>query len=98
MEELTGKQKSFLRGLGQKIKPTISIGKMGVSENSLLSITNGFNTKELLKIKIQDGCEETKEEIAEKVSEGANAILVQVIGNTLLFYKRDRKNPKIDLP
>ena len=98
MEELTGKQKSFLRGLGQKIKPTISVGKMGVTDNTLLSINNGFNTKELLKIKIQDGCDETKEEVAETICDGVNAILVQVIGNTLLFYKRDRKNPRIDLP
>jgi len=98
LEELTSKQRVFLRGLGQKIKPTISVGKMGVSDNTILSVGNGFNTKELLKVKIQDGCEETKEKVAEKISEGVNAVLVQVIGNTLLFYKRDRRNPKIDLP
>lgn len=96
--ELTGKQKSFLRSLGQTLKPTIMIGKMGVTDNTLLSIRNGFNTKELLKIKVQDGCAETEEEVSEKVTEGTGATAVQIVGHTILLFKRDHKNPKIELP
>jgi RNA-binding protein len=96
--ELNGKQKRFLRSLGNKIKSTVSIGKMGVTDNTCLSISNAFNTGELVKVKIQDGCEETKENVAEAVEEGTGAVLVQILGNTLLLYKRNHEKPKINLP
>lgn len=98
MTELTGKQKRYLRALGVQIKPTISVGKAGVTENTYLSVNNGFNTKELLKIKIQDGCELERDEVAGLLTKRTGSLLVQIIGNTLLLYKRDRQNPKLHLP
>lgn len=96
--ELTGKQKKFLQALGNSIKPTVSVGKSGVSDNTFLSVNNAFNTKELIKVKIQDGCEDIKEDVALKIERGTNAVLVQIIGKTLLFFKPHRDNPKIELP
>ena len=51
----------------------------------------------LLKIKIQDGCEESKDVIAEKIVGKVNVVLVQILGNTLLFYK-PFEEPEIVLP
>ncbi|MBL7960280.1 ribosome assembly RNA-binding protein YhbY [bacterium] len=96
--ELTGKQKKYLQGIGNSIKSTVSVGKSGVSDNTFVSVNNAFNTKELIKIKIQDGCEEIKEDVAMKIERGTNAVLVQIIGRTLLFFKPNRDNPKIELP
>lgn len=96
--ELTGKQKRYLQALGNGIKPIVSIGKSGVTDNTFLSVRNAFNTKELIKVKIQEGCEESKEEVAAKIERGTEAVLVQIIGKTLLFFKSDRENPKIELP
>jgi RNA-binding protein len=96
--ELTGKQKRFLRSLGNKITATVSIGKMGVTENTCLSISNAFHTHELVKVKIQDGCEETKENVALMVERGTGGAVVQILGNTLLLYKRNHEKPKINLP
>lgn len=98
MIELNGKQKRHLRALANSIKATISIGKIGVTENTFLSINQGFNTKELLKIKIQEGCSEEKEEMAHKIEKATGAVLVQMIGHILLFYKPNKENPKIDWP
>lgn len=95
---LTGKQKRFLQALGNSIKPTVSIGKSGVSDNTYLSVKNAFNTKELIKVKIQDGCEDLKEDVAQKIVVGTNAVLVQIMGKTLLFFKPHRDHPKIELP
>ncbi len=96
--ELTGKQKRFLQALGNSIKPIISVGKSGVTDNTLVSVKNAFNTKELIKIKIQDGCEEDKEDVAVKIHRGAEAALVQIIGRTVLLYKPNKDHPKIELP
>ncbi len=96
--ELTGKQKRFLRSLGNGVKSTVSIGKMGVTEHTYLSISNAFHTHELVKVKIQDGCMEAKEDVGESVAKGTGAVLVQILGNTLLLYKRNDEKPKINLP
>ncbi|MBL7996952.1 ribosome assembly RNA-binding protein YhbY [bacterium] len=96
--ELSGKQKKYLQGLGNSIKSTVSVGKSGVSDNTFLSVNNAFNTKELIKVKIQDGCDDIKEDVALKIERGTNAVLVQIIGKTLLFFKPHRDNPKIELP
>ncbi len=79
------------------LKPTVMIGKNGVTDNTFISINNGFNTKELLKIKIQDGCELEKEEVAALVGKKTKSKLVQIIGNMILLYKR-HDEPKIHLP
>ncbi len=98
VSELTGKQKRYLQALGQSIKPIVSVGKSGVTDNTLVSVNNAFNTRELVKIKIQDGCEELKEDVAQKIRDGSKAVLVQIIGRTLLLYKPFKEDPKIELP
>jgi RNA-binding protein len=98
ISELTGKQKRFLQGLGNSIKPVISVGKSGITDNTFVSVKNAFNTKELIKVKIQDGCEDPKEDVAQKIEKGADAVLVQIIGKTILLYKPHRDDPKIELP
>jgi RNA-binding protein len=96
--EFNGKQKRFLQALGQSLKPIISVGKSGVTDNTLVSVNNAFNTKELIKVKIQDGCEESNEDVALKIQRGTAAGLVQIIGRTILLYKPNKDNPKIELP
>jgi RNA-binding protein len=96
--EFNGKQKRFLQALGQNLKPIISVGKSGVTDNTLVSVNNAFNTKELIKVKIQDGCEESKEDVTQKIQRGTSAGVVQIIGRTILLYKPHKDNPKIELP
>lgn len=98
MIELTGKQIRFLRALGQHLKPTVSIGKGGFTTNTGRSIENGFNTKELLKVRIQDGCDAEPRELASTISLATDSSLVQVIGRVILIYKPHHENPVIVLP
>ena len=84
---LTGKEKRALRAEGSLLKPEVWIGKEGVTEGSITNIENTFNTKELVKIKIQDSCPSDKKEVAEIIHKKTDAELVQIIGRTLLFYK-----------
>ena len=84
---LTGKKKRTLRAEGSLLKPEVWIGKEGVTEGSITNIENTFNTKELVKIKIQDSCPSDKREVAEIICKKTDAELVQIIGRTLLFYK-----------
>ncbi len=88
--KLNGKQKSYLRGLAQTIKPMFQIGKEGLTPEVITAIMNYITKNELGKINILDTCPETKEEIASKIDE-IGLQVVQVIGNNFVIYKRNNK-------
>ena len=49
---LTGKQKSYLRSLANRINATFQVGKDGVNENMVTDILNYLNKHELMKVSI----------------------------------------------
>lgn len=84
---LSGKEKRALRSEGNQLKTELWIGKEGVVEGTYLALGNSFNTKELVKIKLQDSCPLDKNEVAELLCRRSGAELVQVLGNTLLLFR-----------
>lgn len=98
MKSLTARQKKFLQSLANSIKPTISVGKNGMTDNTFLSVRNAFNTHELLKIKILDNCPDDPADISERISGKSDSVFVGKTGHTLLFFRPDKKHPKIILP
>jgi RNA-binding protein len=84
---LTGKQKRELRAKGNQLKPEVWIGREGVTSGCIQTIENSFNTKELLKIKIQENCPLEKEQLTEIVCNRTGAELIQILGNTFLLYR-----------
>ena len=51
MIELRNPQKRYLRGLGNGLKPTIHIGKSGLTESLLKAIQEALDDHELIKIR-----------------------------------------------
>jgi len=95
---LTGKQKRFLRAKANRLKPIFQVGKSGVNENMIEQISEALEKRELIKISILQNCLEDKNEVATELSDGASAILVQVIGNQIVLYKESEENKEIVLP
>ncbi|AWI12920.1 MULTISPECIES: ribosome assembly RNA-binding protein YhbY [Bacillaceae] len=95
---LTGKQKRFLRSKAHHLVPIFQVGKGGVNDNMIRQIADALEARELLKISVLQNCEEDKETVAEKLSRGADAELVQIIGNTIVLYKESRENKQLILP
>ncbi len=84
---LTAKQKRMFRAEGNRLKTEIWIGKDGISEGTLRTLENSFNTKELVKIKLQESAPLNCKDSAERLCSRSGAELVQIIGNTLLLYR-----------
>lgn len=95
---LTGKQKRFLRAEAHHLSPIFQVGKGGVNENMIKQISEALEVRELIKVSILQNCEQDKDEVAEALSKGAKAELVQLIGHTVVLYKESRENKKIELP
>jgi len=95
---LTGKQKRFLRSKAHHLNPIFQVGKGGVNDNMVKQIEEVLEARELIKVSILQNCEDDKDTVAEQLSRGAKAELVQVIGNTIVLYKESRENKQLVLP
>ncbi len=94
---LTGKQKRFLRALGHPLKPVITVGKGEVNEALVKETIDAVSSHELVKVKILESCVMDRFDVAEKLAAACSAEVVQVLGRTLLLYRKS-KEPKIELP
>ncbi len=91
--QLTSKQKKFLKGLGHSLSPVVSIGKEGLGEKIITATLLELGRHELIKVKVGKSSPVSRQETAETLSTSSESSLVQIIGKTILLYK---KNPKLD--
>ncbi len=94
---LTGKQRSYLKKLAHDLEPTVYIGKAGLTENIKKELEIGFESRELVKVKIQEGCELKAKELANELAEELGAEFVQAIGRKFTLYRESKDNKKIEL-
>lgn len=94
---LKGKQIRFLRGLGHHLKPVVMIGKDEISDQLLSAVQEALQAHELIKVKIQEGCLLDRKEVAQILAEKTTAEVAQILGRTILLYRRGEE-PRIELP
>ncbi len=84
---LNGKQKRLFRAQANQIKATVTVGKVGVTEQVKKFIDQAFNNKELVKVRILDTSPADCRQVAGELSELENTEVVQVLGRTVLLYR-----------
>ena len=95
---LTGKQRSFLKKIAHDLEPTVYIGKAGLTENIKKELEIGFETREIVKVKIQEGCLLDPKETANELAEELGAEFVQAIGRKFTLYRESKDNKVIEIP
>ena len=95
---LTGKQKSFLRSMGQKLEPVVMMGKEGVTPTVVQAAQEAIKKRELIKVRVLQNCMEEPEDAITMLAERADVNLVQIIGRNGMLFKRNYDKPKIELP
>ena len=99
MSALNPKQRQYLKGMAHRLKPILHIGKEGITEATLQTIESAFNSRELIKVKILDQAPGSADESGEMIASRLKDVkLVQVIGKTVVLYRRHPEKPKIQLP
>jgi RNA-binding protein len=77
----------------------LHVGKEGVTDAAVHALEEAFNTRELLKVKVQEAApapvREAGEELAGRIP---GAVVVQTIGRTAVLYRPDPDKPEIQLP
>ena len=95
---LTSKQRAFLRSKANSEEPVLHLGKGGLSEPLLRQAEDALAARELIKGKVLETAPFSSREAAEQVAQAVCAEVVQVIGRTFVLYRRNQKEPKIQLP
>lgn len=94
---LTGKQKRYLRALGNTQKAFFQIGKEGLSLNLFDTVKDGLAVHELIKVSVLKTCTVDLKELSYDLAMNTKSEIVQVIGRTILLYKPSKER-KIQLP
>jgi len=95
---ITSRQRSYLRSLAHELEPTVYIGKSGLTENIVREMDTGLETRELVKVKLQEGCGLDPKDTANQLAELLKAEYVQAIGRKFTLYRESRDHKQIELP
>ena len=87
MSELTTKQVAYLRGLGQRLEPTVHVGQAGLTDALIASLNQALDNQELVKVKFH-AHKEDKKQLAPELAERSNSLLVQRVGHVVLLYRQ----------
>ena len=95
---LTGKHKSHLRALAHPLKAIVQIGHQGLTDGVLAALDAALERHELIKVKVSSEAELGPADISPDVAKATRSQVAQIIGRTLVLYRRRDENPKIVLP
>ncbi len=95
---ITSKQRSYLKGLAHSIDPSVYLGKGGLTENIIKEVDINLEARELVKVKLQEGCSLEPKEVANQIAEQLGAEFVQAIGRKFTLYRESKENKQIELP
>lgn len=94
---LTSKQRAQLRGLAAAEDTIIQVGKGGITDNLVTQTSDALAARELIKGKVLENSLLSAREACDELAERCNAEGVQVIGSKFVLYKRNEKEPRIQL-
>jgi RNA-binding protein len=94
---LSARQTRHLRGLGHHLKPVVRVGQHGLSNAVLTEIDVALDAHELIKVKIAAERDE-RARLAAEICNHTGARLIHSIGQMIVLFRRNTKNPKVALP
>ena len=88
---MTSKQRSNLKSVAANLSPIAQLGKGGVSENMVKSLSDALEAHELIKINVLTNAEEDANALGAQLAESLKAECVAVIGRKIILYRRSSR-------
>ena len=85
-----------LRGAGHHLSAVVQVGKEGVSDAVLHQLDEQLAAHELVKVKVGSESPEDRFEAAERLGDAAGAQIAQVLGRTVLVYRKHPERPRFE--
>ena len=94
---ITSKQRAQLRAIATGIDTIFQVGKGGINDALVESVSNALRAREIVKGRVLETCEYSPREALAELAAACKAEEVQAIGKKIVLYKRNEKEPKIVL-
>ncbi|MBQ4091392.1 MAG: ribosome assembly RNA-binding protein YhbY [Clostridia bacterium] len=95
---ITSKQRAYLRGLGASCPAIMQIGKGGITDNLVKTVSDALEARELVKLSVLESCELTPREASDELCEALGAEGVSCIGRKIVLYRESKDKKTIQLP
>ncbi len=94
---LTSKQRARLRAMANTETAIMQIGKGGIGENLIKTVSDALEARELIKLTVLETCIEAPKETANALAEATGADVVGVVGRKIILYRESVNNKRIEL-
>lgn len=85
-----------LRAAGHHLSPVVQVGKDGVTEAVLRQLEDALLAHELVKVKVGTESPDDRFEVADLLGAEEGVQVAQVLGRTVLVYRRHPKKPRFE--
>jgi RNA-binding protein len=92
----SSKLRSALRGHGHKLAAVVQIGKSGATPAVVKQLAQALYHHELVKVRLGSECPESRFEVAERLADQPGVQVAQILGRTILLYKRHPQEPRFE--
>ena len=92
----SGPLRRKLRAAGHHLAPVVQVGKEGVTAAVGRQLDQALRDHELVKVKIGAEGPEDRFEAAERLAAAGAAPLAQILGRTLLLYRKRPEKPRYE--
>ncbi len=96
--KLTTSQTRHLRSQAHKLKPVVMVGAKGITDSLLEELEIALNTHELIKVKVSAEEREDRDKMIEQLCKASNSVKVQRVGHIVTLFRRNKNDPKVELP
>ena len=94
---LNSKQRAALRSMAAQIQPIMQIGKGGITENLVKTVSDALEARELIKLTVLENCDYGTRDVAEELAAATASEVVSVVGKKVILYRESEKKKRIEL-
>lgn len=94
---LSSKQRAELRSMANSIEPIMQVGKGGITDNLVKTVSDALEARELIKMKVLENSEESAKTAAQSLAAAVCADVVCVIGTKFVLYRESKNKKRIFL-
>lgn len=95
---ITSKQRAYLRSMANDLPAIMQVGKGGVSENLIKTLSDALEARELIKLHVLENSGYAPREMVDALAEALDAEPVAAVGRKIVLYRASEKHPTIELP
>jgi len=97
-DDLTGKQRSYLRGLAHHIQPVVQLGREGLTDGVAEAVSKALRDHELIKVRVMESSPDDRRTTTPKLAALCGAHEVGQVGRVVILYRAHDTDPVIKLP